>query len=193
MTNLKNGLYRIYWKTGGFSLASIGTLSDGKSWFSPTNWTSKNTKGICSTDWDLVSYVEYIDITLLENKKIIFKYEVNLYSNSLLGKFQKKKEPEFIIDMYPILKENYKYLVLDNDVFTKIEKDGDNRFYPCLNKYKIFHRTTETILDNGVFYTGYFDKKQSNTKIKNQLKKYILKNFAYLFNNEILEQIDWSK
>ena len=38
--NCKHGLYKIYWKSGGSSLASIGSLSCGARWFAPTNWTN---------------------------------------------------------------------------------------------------------------------------------------------------------
>ena len=34
------GLYKIYWRSGGSSLASIGVLRDGGRWVAPTNWVS---------------------------------------------------------------------------------------------------------------------------------------------------------
>lgn len=34
------GLYKVWWKSGGSSLAAIGMMSDGKRWIAPTNWVS---------------------------------------------------------------------------------------------------------------------------------------------------------
>lgn len=35
------GLYEIFWKSGGSSLASVGNLSDGVRWIAPVNWTGQ--------------------------------------------------------------------------------------------------------------------------------------------------------
>lgn len=46
VAKLKHGLYLIYWKDrGGTSLASVGSMSDGKRWIAPTNWTSTDAPG----------------------------------------------------------------------------------------------------------------------------------------------------
>lgn len=55
---LKNGLYKIYWKDGGYSLASIGRLHNGKPWFAPDNWTAVNEWGIACTLWNKIKFVE---------------------------------------------------------------------------------------------------------------------------------------
>jgi len=34
------GLYEIFWKSGGSSLASVGNMHDGVRWIAPSNWTS---------------------------------------------------------------------------------------------------------------------------------------------------------
>jgi hypothetical protein len=34
------GLYEIFWKSGGSSLASVGNMHDGVRWIAPINWTS---------------------------------------------------------------------------------------------------------------------------------------------------------
>jgi hypothetical protein len=36
------GLYEIFWKSGGSSLASVGNMHDGVRWIAPINWTSEN-------------------------------------------------------------------------------------------------------------------------------------------------------
>ena len=35
---LPDGLYEIYWKRGGMSLAAKGETGDGDVWFAPCNW-----------------------------------------------------------------------------------------------------------------------------------------------------------
>jgi hypothetical protein len=57
---LDNGLYHLFWKAGGCSAAAVGTLHDGRRWFAPTNWTSKETAGIASTAWRLVDHTARI-------------------------------------------------------------------------------------------------------------------------------------
>ncbi len=37
---LPHGLYRVYWKAGGVSLAAVGSTYSGARWLAPTNWTS---------------------------------------------------------------------------------------------------------------------------------------------------------
>ena len=32
------GLYRVWWKRGGFSFAALGMLPNGDRWLAPTNW-----------------------------------------------------------------------------------------------------------------------------------------------------------
>ena len=35
---LKPGIYRLYWKEGGSSLAAVGMCQDGTRWMAPVNW-----------------------------------------------------------------------------------------------------------------------------------------------------------
>lgn len=53
---LKHGVYKLYWDTGGYSLASVGGLHNGDRWFACSNWTSKDKNGIIGTgeDWNMV-------------------------------------------------------------------------------------------------------------------------------------------
>lgn len=51
---LDHGLYVLTWKSGGFSLAAVGSLHDGTRWFAATNWTSPSEAGIACTDWQEV-------------------------------------------------------------------------------------------------------------------------------------------
>ena len=42
MKNCKLGLYEVFWKSGGRSIASIGNMHNGDRWIAPTNWTSES-------------------------------------------------------------------------------------------------------------------------------------------------------
>jgi hypothetical protein len=46
----KLGLYRIWWKSGGYSLAAVGMGSDGRRWLAPTNWVGPSN----NPDWSAV-------------------------------------------------------------------------------------------------------------------------------------------
>jgi hypothetical protein len=41
---LKNGVYRIFWREGGSSLAAVGITDSGDRWMAPTNWTALDEK-----------------------------------------------------------------------------------------------------------------------------------------------------
>ena len=60
-SNLEHGVYVINWKSGGSSVATVGSLHDGTRWFAPCNWTSQSVAGIGSTDWDKVESVTKFD------------------------------------------------------------------------------------------------------------------------------------
>lgn len=59
---LKHGVYKIYWKGGGSSLASIGMTYNGINWFAPCNWTSEDNEHpqIASTNWKMVKKIKLI-------------------------------------------------------------------------------------------------------------------------------------
>lgn len=56
------GLYRMFWKDGGSSLASIGQTYNGTRWFAPSNWTTQSNKHplVASTNWRMVERVDLI-------------------------------------------------------------------------------------------------------------------------------------
>ena len=37
---LRHGVYRIHWRSGGFSVAAVGHTASGEKWFAPANWIS---------------------------------------------------------------------------------------------------------------------------------------------------------
>ena len=60
VNKLRHGLYRLYWKEGGSSLASVGSLYDGVRWYAPINWTNQSTTGIACDNWRKVERVELL-------------------------------------------------------------------------------------------------------------------------------------
>ena len=54
---LQPGLYRVYWKSGGYSFAAIGVTTNGDRWLAPTNWVLPAVGKIA---WVAVEYVEKI-------------------------------------------------------------------------------------------------------------------------------------
>jgi hypothetical protein len=56
------GVYRLFWKQGGSSLAAVGQLHDGTHWFAPSNWSSKNVQAVGWTDkWRQVETAQPIE------------------------------------------------------------------------------------------------------------------------------------
>jgi hypothetical protein len=80
---LKHGLYKLWWKTGGCSLASVGSTHDGSRWYAPCNWTSQDNERpmVASTDWIDVDRVELIKENNYEKAK------------DGLGEIKETKEP----------------------------------------------------------------------------------------------------
>jgi hypothetical protein len=60
---LARGLYRVYWKSGGVSIAAVGVTMDGYHWLAPCNWACINSQvaDYCKESWELVERVELIE------------------------------------------------------------------------------------------------------------------------------------
>jgi hypothetical protein len=58
---LHNGVYRIYWKSGGTSVAAVGRTPKGSCWIAPTNWVSGSTDDL--SEWHKIERVEMITDT----------------------------------------------------------------------------------------------------------------------------------
>ncbi len=54
----KLGIYQIFWKSGGSSLAAVGNDREGNRWLAPINWVSGST-----TDWSEVSHIRFIEVS----------------------------------------------------------------------------------------------------------------------------------
>lgn len=52
-----HGLFRVYWKSGGTSLAAVGITADGGRWLAPINWTAPS----CPfQEWDHIDHLERV-------------------------------------------------------------------------------------------------------------------------------------
>lgn len=51
------GLYRLFWVTGGSSLAAVGINRQGDRWFAPVNWVSVSEE----SDWSEVEFAVLIE------------------------------------------------------------------------------------------------------------------------------------
>lgn len=52
------GLYKVYWKSGGDSLAAVGVLPNGDRWLAPTNWVHPTEK---QSVWDGIEQMIRLD------------------------------------------------------------------------------------------------------------------------------------
>lgn len=93
------GLYEMFWKDGGSSLASVGQDGNGKKWFAPTNWIS----GIPCFDWGCVKSVVEIPVEWDEDLQPEFRWDEDLQLMALslpaageetTETFAVRKEPE---------------------------------------------------------------------------------------------------
>lgn len=53
--SLDHGLYILFWKDGGLSVAAVGSNESGDRWYAPTNWVS-----VPSYNWKPVKGVKLI-------------------------------------------------------------------------------------------------------------------------------------
>jgi len=55
------GVYRLFWYSGGCSVAAVGMLNDGSRWYAPANWGGVDSGGVASADWSSVKSAELIE------------------------------------------------------------------------------------------------------------------------------------
>lgn len=63
VNNLDHGLYEVFWKEGGSSLAAVGSLYNGDRWLAPCNWTSENQITFDASHWRNVKSAKLIKST----------------------------------------------------------------------------------------------------------------------------------
>ena len=111
------GLYKIYWKDGGYSLTAIGMLHDGTRWVAPVNWTSDKPDGVIFTSDDKACD----EIDKLEP---LYQPDINTHAEI------KDKNPDTIIQLSPhnnmlyavtksgksLFRHNDKWHEMDNEI-----------------------------------------------------------------------------
>lgn len=59
---LGHGLYRVYWYSGGVTLAAVGSNAQGQRWLAPTNWVRLDHDTQFNTEaWGLIERVELVE------------------------------------------------------------------------------------------------------------------------------------
>lgn len=61
MRHRELGVYRLFWYSGGCSVAAVGMCKDGSRWYAPANWTAGDPGAVVSTDWSPVKSAELIE------------------------------------------------------------------------------------------------------------------------------------
>lgn len=61
MRHEPTGVYRLFWHSGGCSVAAVGMLDDGTRWYAPANWVHPAAGGLAATDWSRVKSAELIE------------------------------------------------------------------------------------------------------------------------------------
>jgi len=64
IAKVKIGLYHVFWKDGGSSLASVGMTKDGGKWLAPINWVAPTEN---QDHWKLVDRLQLIKTKKYEN------------------------------------------------------------------------------------------------------------------------------
>jgi hypothetical protein len=59
-TDVKPGIYRVFWKSGESSLAAIGMAVDGSRWLAPINWVCPGAGHLADAAWKSVNRLEEV-------------------------------------------------------------------------------------------------------------------------------------
>ncbi len=65
----KNGIYRVFWREGGVTVAANGCMSDGAPWLASTNWLGPI--GALSTEH--AGRIREMDLLLTQNSEMARK------------------------------------------------------------------------------------------------------------------------
>jgi hypothetical protein len=58
LSQISPGLYRVFWKDGGYSMAAIGVTAKGGRWLAPINWVNPDSS---AKSWSGVDRLELVD------------------------------------------------------------------------------------------------------------------------------------
>lgn len=111
---------------------------------------------------------------------IIYKHEVKIHKER--SKWDNTQD-SFDITEVEILGENENYIVLNDFVFSKIDKKKDGILYPSLGYASIHFKSMWG--GKGIFYTLYAREKKQTRTIEKQIRDKIKKECGWLLDDEL--------
>lgn len=100
------GLYRLFWTSGGYSLAAVGQTRSGERWYAPANWLSpQDLPSPAGRDWSVVTRVECV----MPNRE---RRDPSRSARSLLERLGLCPDPELVEQILAALRRNN---MLDED------------------------------------------------------------------------------
>jgi len=109
----------------------------------------------------------------------IYFHAVSIYREQ--GEYDWEKD-SFEIEESNVLIENDKFVILDDDDWTKLEKGKHGYLNPVIGKENITISINDHYSRDGVSYTLYSDKKLSPATIKKHIKKKVEEKCGWLMN-----------
>jgi putative nucleotidyltransferase with HDIG domain len=101
---LSPGVYEIFWKSGGSSLAAVGSCRDGTRWLAPCNWVNSEGRPFEAVheQWHQVEKVRLIETKLQISEPVInhkkdYSKDVIESKNYLIAKAQEFGQPCFLL------------------------------------------------------------------------------------------------
>ncbi len=67
---LRNGLYRVFWASGGMSVAAKGQTHDGSAWMAVSNWLN----GSLVMDEDHAQNVSHVELITTQDRELSQKH-----------------------------------------------------------------------------------------------------------------------
>ena len=102
------------------------------------------------------------------------------------------KERSFKAEMLSVVAENAKYLVLDNDHFTRVRKEKYD-YDTCLNKPEISLHANDSVWGNRVTYTLYATKDKRRSTIRREIEAAIERKYGFFvrgFNLSFIDEVE---
>jgi len=108
---------------------------------------------------------------------MVFYHQVKIYREP--GEYEWEKDV-FEIKEFNILIQNDKYVILDNDSWTKLEKDsGSYSSYNVIGKECISVAVGDNYSRDGVFYTSYSETKIDPATIREHIEEKIEEKYGW--------------
>lgn len=110
----------------------------------------------------------------------IISYKLEIYRKPTRWSFT---EDKFEVKEKSVLAQNDKYLVLNDDYFTKLEKKGDGVVWSRIDTPSISFR--DCLSQDGIFFTLYSTKPRRISTIKGMIKRKADEKYGWLFSESL--------